>query len=148
MENTFVSLSVTSPQNPLRILNHLWRIRVWKYSCVDSLRSQIYSPVQSPSSWIYQWNYQDKLQPYYHCSSVCPQKVDLNLSFLQGVFSFRSLETTPGCWHLGHKGKLQPSVHLRKPFQPLKNLEISLFSPERTLSSTQLPTVTSTAGCF
>ena len=87
------------------------------------------------------------MQPDHHFPYVCPQKEDLDLSLFWGVFNFSSPETVPRCRHLGHEGRLQPSVHLRKPFQPLKDLETSLSNPKRALSSTQLPTVTSVAGC-
>ena len=134
MENTFIILGVTSPHNPLSIFNHLQRVWIWKYSCVDSFRCQISSPVESPSSYIFQWNRQDKMQPYYHYPYVCPLKENLDLSLFQGVFSFPSLAMTSRCCHSGHKGRLQSSVHLRQPFQPFFRTWKLAFPVQRGLS--------------
>ena len=53
-----------------------------------------------------------------------------------------------GCWYLGHIGSSQPPMHLRKPFQPFKDVGTSLPSLEKALSFNSATTVTSAAGYY
>ena len=49
---------------------------------------------------------------------------------------------------MGHIGSLEPLMHLRKPFQPFKDVGTSLPSPEKAFSFNSTTTVTPAAGCY